>query len=388
MPRSPGMETRPHPQRSGVAAAQLRGSCTSTALLQVMNIVTLLMMDQARAVSIRNVTYATNVSLFNPFRPELGKMDPIASGKRLAGNLPWLVMAVGETLSASAETWPLRRLQARLLGRQAITPAENAANPALAAGGGNEPSFITTYALFGIPLLGLVAITAVGLTALVRRRAWLLFLIITATLLLVWLTPWPVQFPRYLMPLMPFLTICAALGFLNIYRSLANSSRLKRIGLPVFWVLVLVCAVTHVIVPIKLFRERSAPFGVFLASGIGETPRFFAHDRSWQDWEEAVTWIGANTPGETIVATSAPHLLYLSTNRRAFRRWKQIRNVNGTCSKKFLSLILIVDQLAALDVTRRYALPAMKEASGWNLAHAIDKTRIYQRTGNADDGSP
>ena len=57
------------------------------------------------------------------------------------GHPPWLVMAVGETLERIRGVWPLRRLQLRLLGRQAITPGENAANPALAAGGGNEPSF-------------------------------------------------------------------------------------------------------------------------------------------------------------------------------------------------------------------------------------------------------
>jgi hypothetical protein len=128
---------------------------------------------------------------------------------------------------------------------------------------------------------------------------------------------------------------------------------------------------------------------VFRASGIGKAPRFFAHDRSWQDWEEAVTWIGANTPGETIVATSAPHLLYLLTNRRAvLPAMEADPKRERHLLEKVPVTYLIVDQLAALDVTRRYVLPAMKEASGWNLAHAIHKTRIYQRTGNADDGSP
>lgn len=337
---------------------------------------------QRAAYQYSNVTYASNILLFNPFRPELGKLDATAFGKRLASNLPWLVMAVGETLSASADTWPMRRLQARVLRRRLNLRDENDVTPAVAAGGDNQRSFTATYVLFGLPLLGLVVITAVGLRVLVRQRAWLLFLIITTTLLLVWLTPWPVQFSRYLMPSMPFLVISAVLGFMSSYRSLAKFRRLKVIGYPILWMLVLVCAVTHVSVPIKLFRERAAPFGVFRARGIGQAPRFFAHYRSWQEWEEAAAWIGTNTSDGTIVATSAPHLLYLLTNRRAVlppmeadpKRERQLL-------KDVPVSYVIVDRLQALDVTRRYVQPAMEEGTGWDLAYGIDATRIYENAG-------
>ena len=39
------------------------------------------------------------------------------------------------------------------------------------------------------------------------------------------------------------------------------------------------------------------------------TAAFFAHDDLWQSWEEAVNWIGAHTPPEAIVATSAPRFM-------------------------------------------------------------------------------
>ena len=336
-----------------------------------------------------NVSYLTNVSLFNPFRPELGKVDARALGARLAGNLPWLVMAVGESMSASAETWPMRRFQARLLGLQVKTADENDGNPAVAAGGQSKQSFIATYAVFGIPLLGLVAITAVGLIVLVRHREWLLFLIITTTLLLVWLAPWPVQFPRYVMPLMPFLLVSAVLGFLSIYHSLARFRRLRVVGRFILWPLVLVCAATHIIVPIKLFRERAAPFGVFRASGLGKAPRFFAHYRTWQEWEEAAAWIRANTSGEAVIATSAPHLLYLLTNRRSVLPPMEVDpHRERQLLEKVPVKYVIVDRLQALDVTRRYVLPAMDGANEWNLAHVIRGTRIYENTGSGDGDSP
>lgn len=336
-----------------------------------------------------NVSYATNVSLLDPFRPELGKLHTRAFGTRLAANLPWLVMAVGENLSASAETWPMRRFQAHLLGRESKISQENDAESTVTAGGQNEPSFKVKYAVFGIPLLGFVAVTGVGLIALVRQRAWLVFLIITATLTLVWLVPWPVQFPRYLMPLMPFLVISAVLGFLNIYHALARFRWLRVIGFPILWTLVLVCAVTHIIVPIKLFRERAAPFGVFRASGLGEAPRFFAHYRTWQDWEEAAAWISANTSADAIIATSAPHLLYLVTNRRAVLPPME---VDPQRERQLLESVpvtyVIVDRLQALDVTRRYVLPAMERTDEWDLSHVIRGTRIYENTGSARGGSP
>ncbi|PZR72370.1 MAG: hypothetical protein DLM52_13095 [Chthoniobacterales bacterium] len=344
---------------------------------------------QRAAYQYSNVTYSLNAALINPFRPELGRMDARALSQRLAGNLPWLVMAVGETLSGAAETWPLRHLQARLVGQRIAPDTEASTNVAPIEGGSREPSFVTNYALIGIPLLAIAAIVALGLIILFRERAWLLFFIIAFALGLVWLTPWHIQFPRYLMPLMPFLAICAMLGFSHIYRSFPNSRNLRIVTRFAFIGLALICGAMHLLAPLKLFHLRASGPAVFRGNGIGKATRFFAHDRSWQDWEEAADWIRTRTPRDAIVATSAPHLLYLLTGRRAVLppmeadRQREQQLLDGVPVA-----YVIIDQTKALDVTRRYALPAVDSGRGWQLAHAIHATRIYDRTGINTGVSP
>ena len=68
-----------------------------------------------------------------------------------------------------------------------------------------------------------------------------------------------------------------------------------------------------------LFRGHQSATAIrFVPGGArAETARFFFHDRSWQAWEEAVAWIDAHAPVDVIVATTSPHLCYLLTGRRA-----------------------------------------------------------------------
>ncbi len=91
---------------------------------------------QRAAYQYSNVTYGENASLLNPFRPELGRVNGVALGQRIVANLPWLMMAVGETLSAKVDTWPLKRWQARLLGRP--VPLEHGGISAHSATGGRS----------------------------------------------------------------------------------------------------------------------------------------------------------------------------------------------------------------------------------------------------------
>ena len=49
---------------------------------------------------------------------------------------------------------------------------------------------------------------------------------------------------------------------------------------------------------------------------------------------------------------------------------------------------VIVDELEFIDISRRYALPAVEDDSaGWRLAHSIGVTRIYARTAERTDPS-
>ena len=45
---------------------------------------------------------------------------------------------------------------------------------------------------------------------------------------------------------------------------------------------------------------------------------------------------------------------------------------------------VIIDELGFLDVSRRYAGPAIDDPTHWRLVHTVDKTKTYARLTNAE----
>jgi hypothetical protein len=132
-----------------------------------------------------------------------------------------------------------------------------------------------------------------------------------------------------------------------------------------------------------LFGERAREDGAtFVPGGSSAGARFFYHDRSWRAWEEAVAWIDAHAPPDAIVATNAPHFCYLRTGRRAVLPPMEADRARA---RRLLEAVpvsyVIVDELEFLDVSRRYARPAVEsDPLGWHLVRSIDGTQIYERT--------
>lgn len=342
---------------------------------------------QRAAYQYPNVTYTENASLLNPFRPELGRLDLWTFTERLAKNLPSLAVAVGESLSARADTWPFRRIENYLRGSRRVSKA------AIPASAQFKPAFNSAASSASrsekialVPILMLSFLAFSGLFMMIRRREWLFVFIVVGSLGLIWLTPWRIQFTRYITPLIPFLAICLLLGYAGTNAAL-HSPKLNRTlkGLLQFALatLLLLCFLIHAITAPALFRIRAGDQAIFSADGIGRQPRFFAHDRSWQQWEEAVNWIGSHAPADVVVATSAPHLLYLLTKRKAVLPPMEINPVRERLLLKEVPVsYLIVDQLEALDVTRRYAMPAVAADPNWRVVRSTDGTRIYQLQAN------
>ena len=151
-----------------------------------------------------NVSYAENVRLLDPFRPELGRVDVPAFAKRLATtNLIAMGESIGGAISTKKIEWYriFERNQRRILGKPVIPKG---------------------FAI--VPILYLTALVLAGMILLARRRAWLIVFIILGTVVLIWTTPWPAQFIRYLMPVGCFLSISAVLALAQ----LGNALRSRR----------------------------------------------------------------------------------------------------------------------------------------------------------------
>jgi len=330
---------------------------------------------QRAAYQYYNVSYAENVLLIDPFRPELGPLDVRALATRLEKNLPSLVMAVGEAVSTRSGFWSrlLFESQRNIMERPLVS--NNMSNNIVL-----------------VPIFGLAAIVLAGVAILVRRRAWLIVFIVIGSIGLVWVAApwsWSAQFTRYLTPLRPFLVICAALPLSEIDSSLCVRQRrwltiLARISIAG---VLLLGFTAELYTSYQVIRSRNASKEALVIPQSGSAGyRLFFHDRSWQAWEEAASWIGAHARPEAIVATTAPHFLYLRIGRRAVLPPMESDPMRA---RRLLEAVpvsyVVIDELKFLDISRRYALPAVKgDPEAWHLVYSIKGIQIYQRASSAE----
>ena len=142
-----------------------------------------------------NVSYVENMLLRDPFRPELGKVNPSALVWRVIANFSNVPGAVATVVSSKDKDCEgtIKDIQGVLFKRSI------------------HPMFFAR--LLYLPL---AAFTFVGLLVFYLRREWLMIFIPLVTMALVCTTPWPEQFARYLAPLVPFLAIATVLGFFEV----------------------------------------------------------------------------------------------------------------------------------------------------------------------------
>jgi hypothetical protein len=176
------------------------------------------------------------------------------------------------------------------------------------------------------------------------------------------------------MPLSPFLSLCAVLPFASTFeRSLSLRQRWAIGFARVFFASVLVLAfAAEGYALLKAFRQRSKREAIVIPEAGGTSYRLFYHDSSWQAWEKAADWIGTHARSEAIVATTAPHFFYLRTGLQAVLPPME---PNPERAQQLLEGVpisyVIVDELEFLDLSRRYARPAVKNhPTSWQLVYS------------------
>jgi hypothetical protein len=311
---------------------------------------------QRAAYQFYNVSYADNASLINPYRPELGRVTAGALIGRVARDLLALPKAVGEAISTSEEHWRqlLLNCQQWTLGRKVIA-----------------------LRVVLVPIITFSMLVIVGIGVLVQRRAWLMVFVLLASLGLICTTPWPDQFQRYLMPLSPFLAIAAMLALSQSYTVLR-----AKIARPTTWIVTQAMIVALISLPLmlasyttgKLFYLREHEGASFVPGSGAVGQHFFNHDQKWIGWEQAIAWIKEHSTPNDIVATSASHLCYLRTGRRAVAPPVES---DPTHARYLLESVPV----SYVIVDRGYSLPPVEsDAPGWHLVQSFGGIKLYERT--------
>jgi hypothetical protein len=300
-----------------------------------------------------NVTYADNMLLLDPLRPELGRATPSALAARLAKNFRYVVKAAGESMSASDFYWR-QGLSKLLFGLRLIVGS-----------------------IVLIPIVGSAILAAAGLSLLVRGGRWLFVLYVIGSIAIICTAPWRVQFLRYLAPVAPFLVMAAAVTVARL--AAAAHSRHSSTTAPVVinfvlaTVLALLLAV-QVYAASRLFSDRAQDGISYVPAGNPHGTRFFYHDKLWRGWEQAIDWINKNAAPEAIIATRrGPHLCYLQTGR--FSIATPIES-----SMERASHLLESVPVSYVIADREYRFPAVENnPQKWHLVETFAETQLYVR---------
>jgi hypothetical protein len=308
-----------------------------------------------------NVSYLENAALVDPFRPELGRLSTSGLLERALVNLAGCAPRLGEAVSVPQRFWEWALVHAG--GRLQDTDGANS----------RARAFVT--------VLGFLLIAS--LVALAAAGEHLIALYVLASLGLICLTPWPVQHPRYVAPLAPFLALAlvsAVRGWMsrvdwNVLgqtpvRSIAAAGALALLGVQAF--------ALH-----RSFGDLHAEVSLVDREGRRVRGRLFYYDHAWRAYDAGLDWLRKQAQPGVVVATSSPQLAYLRTGLKAVMPPLDPDAVNA---QRLLDSVpvryLIVDDLDFSDMTRRYVQPvADARPDLWSRVYASQRggVRIYRR---------
>ena len=312
-----------------------------------------------------NVSYAANVALVDAFSPGSSNVTVHQMAQRFRHNLPGMVITLGEIVSDGRGFW-----QYELSLRSQRFPALNMISPWL----------------FYLPLILLGGLSLAGMVVLIRRREVLIPVYILTSVMLLCATPWPEQFRRYLVPLIPFLLtslFTCVLGIGHWLRTFRSGLIRSCAPLPVMLVLVLIFDAElkslHAMYRFHLDRVRSATYDGTLIDY-----RLFYYNAPSESLDDGLDWLKMRAKPFDVVATSMPHWAYLRKGLKAVRPPLEANRERAQALLDSVPVTYIVLNFKSeMQFVNKFILPLVEgDAKAWTFVYTDDKglVRIYERT--------
>jgi len=249
-----------------------------------------------------NVSYATNLSLVDDMRPELGKATAVQLAWRFLGNVPRIGLGLGEAVSESREYWKYQFHR--------VLPLRGQRFPRLK---------MISDLLFYVPLVLLSGLILWGMVVLLARGEVLVPAYVAATAILCCATPWPGQFRRYLTPLAPFLLAGLFAGLLSVVGWLRSRQRdLCRKGAPIALVTVLALILWSEGTSLRwMYDDHLHSVRSRTTGGKPVDYRVFYYASADEAHDECLDWLKTRAGPEDVVSTSMPQWAYMRNGLQA-----------------------------------------------------------------------
>ena len=316
-----------------------------------------------------NVSYAANLSLADPFRPELGKATLSQMAKRFTRNLIRMPVSLGEAVSAKQEYW-----KSWMVFRGQRFPILK---------------MIPGWSIY-IPLTLLGGIVLAGVALLAKEREVTVSTYIMVMLVSVCSTPWPDQFSRYWAPVMPFLVLALVSCLLALWQYCHTlSPKSVRWGVGGFIGLVLGLVVISGPYSQYLMYRSSYQKVQFHDENGGEGDyRLFFYGPGYRSLDAGLDWLKRQAEPNAIVAASMPQYAYLRTRLKAVMppfegNLEKAQNLLDSVPVTYL----VLDFETSVNFAIVYMLPLVRSApSRWVLVYSDEEglLHIYKRVGLQD----
>jgi hypothetical protein len=157
-----------------------------------------------------------------------------------------------------------------------------------------------------------------GLLLLLVRREAALVVYVALSLAAICATPFHTQFPRYLLPLYPFL----ALALFEFLAWLTERVRLRWPAMPralatvIPWTMLAVVGYQASIQALELYTKHYYPVS-YIQHGRPVSHRLFYYGPAGAGVDAALDWLAGHAAASDVIATADPQWAYLRTGRRA-----------------------------------------------------------------------
>ena len=286
-----------------------------------------------------NVSYARNLSMQDPWFPELGPLTPLGFVKRVWPNVQVLPRAIGQAVSS----WESPRR-------------------------------------VWLPLALLVFL---GFVLQVRRRQLALLLYVVLSLAAACSTPFQKQFVRYVLPLSPFF----ALALLQLLAWVADAVRSRWPQLPpivasgLSWAVLAVIGVQVLPALRDMYRQQHHVVA-YEHHGERVTYRLFYYAPAGPAFDEALDWVHSRAAPGDVIATGDPQWVYLRTGRKAVLVPFEL---DGRKAQQLIDTVPVKYLFAhSGDAYQRFIAPLIAENPGaWNRvwSSANGTLVVYERVG-------
>lgn len=325
---------------------------------------------QRAAYQYYNVSYGENAVLVDPFAPELGYVSVGGVAERFFGNVARMPTVLGESVTAIQGYWVQLFVIASAVAGGVLPPG--------AEGREMAKPFVD------IPLVIATCLIAAGVIVLLRRRSILIPVYIATYIGLVCLTPWPAQFTRYLSPLVPFLALALiqAPVWLRTH-SVANwSIRRQRVTSLVSTSLAVMILVVQGYSVFRIYRSFYRNDPAVWARDDAKGTRLFFYAGPWLTYDECVRWLGEHAEPTAVVATTAPHWVYLHTGLKSILPPMEL---DTDLAQRLLDSVpvgyVIMDDHVFLDTSKYIEKAVGANPERWALVFTASdgQTRVYRR---------